>query len=582
MNLSFVSLLLLIYTPHLWSVELCEIGKPVNTNCQVPIDHYVYPLEYGGRKDAGTVIIEQMLSGILPVGWYQNQNVEFRDPELKDYNIKQGESIFGVMGIATQAAFLNDCNLSEGLIANSCKLQATRYYYQQEQGGRSQNCPTHTVANINVDQPCWLDQSNKYINLQTLEACVTGQALAKDCRARQDQYFYNMEFNARSRLCEEGEILNQSCWIDSPNSFVAAGTCNLNAQNALSCVTGGGSSKYVYAQSFGGRGTICTNNNNGWCWFDKATKAASSSGSLAPANIKIGVSIMGVAGTFTGASSDWPSGMHKLKGTNASLYLVNEQSFSDTTSNVNLYDVPKVANSHEGGVNDGAITLPNRAGWVTCGSVGSIAERVTDCNQQWQGDLNGNGGQGIWDLVTRNNTTGLEVWRDKATNLLWSSRVAIATNWCRAVGSSNSLNAVVPSAIKEVDPAGICTNNLFQNNQVNTLVLSACTEDFAGLQMSTTEHMANGKVGLRSNNTIENGRVKWRVPTMYDYALANKHGLRFVLPDAGPIGTEAKEWTATIVSNSSNRQNAIVFDSKTGTRSQQIRSANAAVRCVGR
>lgn len=568
------------FSLDLQAQALCVEGLVSQSICQVPTGYYVYSNEFGGRSTASNLIIENLLEGIVPPGWYQDQQIEFRDTQLKDYNIRNGINIFGVTGIATAGSFLNSCNLNSGIIDSSCLLQPNRYYYNNEKGGRSLNCPIFNGVNINADQPCWLNDSDLYLNLQALNQCPLNQELSVDCRASVDQYYYSSAFNGRGSVCSVGESLSSSCWIDFPASEVASGNCSLGL-NSASCVTNTGSTSYVYSTAFGGRGVNCANNNSGNCWFNSATKAGASAGSLVAGNIKSGVSIFGVNGTFTGATVEWSSSIHKNTNTLPAFYLVTEQTQSATLS-TNLHEVPKVSKSHEGGIVDtGAITLLNRSGWTNCGTTGTLAERITNCNHQWAGGLLGNGGQGTWDLVTRNNTTGLEVWRDKSTNLLWSSRVASATNWCRASGSSNSLNSVVSAELKEADPAGICSNSLFQNNGVNDSVYSACSEEFSGFQMAP-EQTADGKVGLRTSNSSSNGKVRWRLPTIYDYALANKHGLRFVLPDAGPIGSEAQEWTATTVSNSVNRQNAFLFNSRTGARSQQIRSANAAVRCVGR
>jgi hypothetical protein len=71
------------------------------------------------------------------------------------------------------------------------------------------------------------------------------------------------------------------------------------------------------------------------------------------------------------------------------------------------------------------------------------------------------------------------------------------------------------------------------------------------------------------------GRVFWRIPTIYDYMLANHNGLRYVLPDIG-----SEEWTATTFSN--DRTMAWTFNSANGYRRIQPKTYNYTVRCVGR
>ncbi len=82
-----------------------------------------------------------------------------------------------------------------------------------------------------------------------------------------------------------------------------------------------------------------------------------------------------------------------------------------------------------------------------CGkSQSTIALRVADCAVQnpttasWNGSTQCSGGQGTWNLVTRDGANE-EVWQDTRTGLVWSSQVATAANWCQASG--NTQNAAV-------------------------------------------------------------------------------------------------------------------------------------------
>ena len=70
-----------------------------------------------------------------------------------------------------------------------------------------------------------------------------------------------------------------------------------------------------------------------------------------------------------------------------------------------------------------------------------------------------------------------------------------------------------------------------------------------------------------------------------DYQLAEYHGIRFVLPDMGynlSSSNTILEWTGTINSLSSISEEAWAVDSKHFDQSSNTRSAELAVRCIGR
>lgn len=321
--------------------------------------------------------------------------------------------------------------------------------------------------------------------------------------------------------------------------------------------------------------------------------------------IKAGVNIFGVTGSFGGIGI-WASGIHRDKSVPQLTLNEENNNYAGTSSEplpeslMNYYEnykpyreITSIIKDDDGSIVDqNVIASPDRSVWgqTSCGigaTDNTIDKKIADCGNKfgslstWDGAINGNAGQGRWTLVTRklNSTTGtmLEVWRDDRTNMLWSSLVSESTNWCKASGSNNSANTLIPSRYKEDDPSNICDQTTNQNQGVSELVISACVED-TGFTNTDSEFTHNGKVDMNLSSAPV---VHWRLPTLYDYEVAEYNGIRFVMPD---MGTQRSiplvEWTATV--NSGNRSEAWGINSMDGAHRSLNRSDLAGVRCIGR
>jgi hypothetical protein len=171
----------------------------------------------------------------------------------------------------------------------------------------------------------------------------------------------------------------------------------------------------------------------------------------------------------------------------------------------------------------------------------------------------------------------VEVWRDERTMMLWSSLVSEGINWCKASGSSNSANVSLNNRYKENDPSDICDDSANQNQGAGVPVISACLEDL-GFTSVDSDININGKADMNLTSTP---KIHWRMPTFYDYEVAEFNGIRFVLPDMGTQRTvPLVEWTATV--NSANRAEAWGINSMDGAHRTINRSDLAGVRCIGR
>jgi len=132
--------------------------------------------------------------------------------------------------------------------------------------------------------------------------------------------------------------------------------------------------------------------------------------------------------------------------------------------------------------------------------------------------------------------------------------------------------------VQAEDPSNYCNSGTYQDQTTPT---SYCAEA-AGLSSAvggenyTTGVYGDGKGGLGALNT--DAPVRWRLPTVYDWKLADLNGIRRVLPNMNP-GTSF--WSSTV--SSAARNMALNFAGSTGTVSLTARtSATGSIRCVGR
>ena len=248
-----------------------------------------------------------------------------------------------------------------------------------------------------------------------------------------------------------------------------------------------------------------------------------------------------------------------------------------------------------------------------CGtSQNTLTARIADCAAQnptvatWNGASSGNSGEGLWYLVTRNTPQGtcsatvnscrpVEVWQDAHTGLIWSSLVAGSSassgagqatdNWCRATGNDQSTTVTSGTAWPTSDPTGYCNSGSYQNQTTPT---SYCLETatygpalspaLAGENWSTGFYdLAKGGMGAISS--ASQPAVRWRLPTISDYKLADVDGIQHVMPDMGAMSS-GYEWSASLYSY--DRSHAWIFSSDNGYVDSDVRTFPYSARCVGR
>lgn len=561
---------------------------------------YVYSDQYGGRFTASSNIINVangVSSTTIPTGWYTTGGtVNFSDSNIAAGTIKDTINLFGAVGTLVTVAEAA-CILTSGGGVRSVDCSAARntFFYTADFGGRAFDCTNVGQATTNT-QPCYVNTTNVKVT-STLPvdsgvtaACAVTGIQGTACRGAVSTYRYTTEYGGRSQLCSLG--LNPSkCWLEQTGYIVSttdgSNACSDNNLNSLTCDTQPG--RYVYAADFGGRGANCTNDTAGNCFVTASTKQILEP-ALTPDKIRSNVSIFGIVGTFSG-NGDWGSGAHRNIDTLQIGSAAEAGQYAANGSLPNLpagyRTIPKIAIDDDGADTSNLnLEKVDRTGWgsTSCGiTQNTVLNRIADCsnifgaNARWNGAVSGNAGQGIWNLVSRSGaksgSKGREVWRDERTGLLWSSVVGVATNWCKASGSSNASGA---GSIAESDPSGICDNSTYQGQVTAT---SGCYESASGFTTTDASIDNLGKVGMNLAGSGTSPKVAWRLPTLYDYEIADANGMRFVLPDIGANGN-LDEWTATL--SSSIRSRAWIYNGAQGVHSTKGRSLTSAFRCVGR
>jgi hypothetical protein len=236
----------------------------------------------------------------------------------------------------------------------------------------------------------------------------------------------------------------------------------------------------------------------------------------------------------------------------------------------------------------------------------TIAGRISDCLSKnpgaatWNGAANGISGEGSWKLVSVYSTsvpddgttacdaTCYEVWRDERTGLLWSDRLGesgaaptTTANWCRAAGNMQTAATTLVDIDSGVAGNQDCgdqdntnptkTNFAYNESWCAEVGLTTPTGITAGVTNITTFEFDSAKGGMRWTTTPA---AKWRLPTKFDFEVADHNGIRHVLPNMA-----TGFWSASVFSY--NRSYAWRFFGNYGPVYDLTRVNPIGVRCVG-
>lgn len=574
-------------------MRACKANDLNSNECIVDkVGSYIYDSPYGGRTQVGKSFIGADGLAVLsiPLGWYDGQTkVTFTESNLSLANqnkIRLGKNILGVDG-SMVTSLPDECATEQ---ADNCMISGTAsnifYAYTTQYGGRGTVCALNDSGKLTTD--CWIDSINTRMNTTTrindVDCSATGP-VAANCTARAATFWYSAQNGGRSD-CAVGATSMTGCWLNIPSGSVTLSDSSSSMGSLPMCVDARApafttaacrtdvttvSAWYVYSQKFGGRTTECIADNNGACFFKDSYDHVDPD--LKPENIKYGVKIFDVTGAFEG-DGVWASAAHRESDITQITFSTEAVSYRDKINLPAGYrSIPSITLDDEGSQSVADVGVL-RTNWnSTCGITGTISDRILDCaskydfNATWAGATKGNAGQGTWKLVTRAgnvSSDGIyrEVWRDERTGLLWSSVVSKTLNWCQAAG------------VHSTDPSGYCNSSTYQTQPVGmTKALSACYEGTS--ETSTDSRIDVLAKGKTSTNHLD---VRWRIPTIYDYEVADYNGIRYVMPDMSAAGNI--EWTGT--TRATDLTKAWIFDSRTGATDIRTRTdSTVVVRCVG-
>lgn len=177
------------------------------------------------------------------------------------------------------------------------------------------------------------------------------------------------------------------------------------------------------------------------------------------------------------------------------------------------------------------------------------------------------------------------------TTVTWSR-----ANYCSFTLTQGSTNFAVNDkfVLQSVQAASYsCAPNAASGLQP-AIPISYCAEA-ASVNASLGENWGTGvylaaKGGMGKTATAQSPSVRWRLPSINDYKIADANGIRFVFPDMGIPGANRPsidgsvggnwEWSSSLVSN--NRSTAWNFVSNNGLVFSNNRLNSNSARCVGR
>lgn len=589
---------------------LCVLG--LNTKeCLARAGHFLYEGAMGGRTStvSSQVIELKTLSTPIPSGWIDSNSVKAKlsgIENLKSENIRSGVTILGITGsfMTLTPSVCVDGALSS--TSSSCVVPKGAFVRQSPLG----LCPVNatsalsTACLVNTTNPYFLKDESIFAPL-----CSSfGEAGSACTLPVAGGFVYSEVYGGRGTLCSDEENIDaggktiKACWLDAAGAnkriVDEMKACRSNEPLSSSCFAP--LESYVYDKPFGGRDLDCdleTAVNDGNCYinFENIVDIDPRfNTSVFASRIVKGKNILGVAGGFT-TIGGWLSGMHRDRD-QTPIEVQKENLISSLGSGYRIgdrinyyYDTEGEPSFDENGgtsvVNsvDRTKILDQTCGYGKTGSGDSLDGqsvflRIKDCKEKlklnavWDGGSQGNASQSKWEMVLRKKD-GFELWRNNQTGLIWSSRVAVGTNWCVASGSSGA--AQIDGSLRE-DVLGSDANEPCRAN-----LESVC----AGFDLDQAGGYNVVHIAAQMNSVaMPASQIKWRIPTLEDYELGEFHGLRFVMPDMGLLQNDASafDWTGSVVEGNLGR--GWVYNLKDGRYSSFPRSNTSpqvGVRCIG-
>ncbi len=357
---------------------------------------------------------------------------------------------------------------------------------------------------------------------------------------------------------------------------LAYAACSNNALNVSACSTV--ASRYVTAtaasNATGSDGNLTVSLPDG---FSTARTAAVADTDLVASKIKAGTNLFGVMGSYQGQTSAGIGSLAPrdpgISGPYATAQSTSLQlTLSEEASNYNGADMPNSGGYKYRDIPDRNVDTDSGAlgncrysprPSSDCGLTQStVAARIADCAavnpsaSTWDGATQCNNGEGLWKLVVRD-TANKEVWQDQRTGLLWSSKVATATNWCKATGNTSEAGIGVTRAYNNATTSAIVGNGTISNvyggssqiNENNNVISFTSATNFT---VSGT-NCSGGSVIAGGLTTTPGSSVTWSRPGFCTFTIT-QGTVNFVALDRFSIDSDASSTDSCVVDASTGFQ----------------------------
>lgn len=587
-------------------------------SCSTSAARYVTATAGGNISSWTNSSATNTVTANINTGFYNGNICSFTDTNLSPGNIVSGVSIFGVSGTASGP--YSSCT-DNAVNAPQCSTSANRYVYTTENGGRSANCSTGANAIA-----CWTNNTNQYVT-GTAGANISGTDGSLTTAITAGYYSGSQTVTMSDTDLSAANIANGINIFGTTGSFTGtfklnmASTAHRNAgvlvlPNWTDITTTSNqitlqNESVTYAGSdmpttggFGYRDIPDMRSDDDGFWGGSCKYAPRPTSNCGTSQTTIALRIADCA-TANPSSHTW-NGATQCNGGQGTWRLVTR-----SASNKEVWQDQRTGLLWSSVVGTGL-------NW--CQATGNTqANPLTlrmSLNNTSGTAMIGNGTISGFSTGSSTNSETIIITFSNATTFSVVGTAGAAG--CQGGTTSGSLTTTAGS-MQTYSDVNECSFTItqgsvnFSNNDIFIIQatsnsnygctaggnlqpaspLSYCAEA-VGLNSDASENWSAGtyfsaKGGMGKNSTPS---VRWRVPTINDYKMADVNGISFVMPDMGTAGTSRPntfdssagagnyEWSTTV--NSDAREFAKTYSPSGGGIGADYRDSLLSVRCVGR
>lgn len=560
------------------------------------------------------------ITAAIPTGYYASQMCYLQDTNLIPSNIKNGTSIFGVTGSLQEA--YGACN-DNALNASQCSTAASRYVYTSQYGGRNTNCSLGANATA-----CWTNATNQYVS-GTLGGNITGANSSLSATITAGYYDGTTTATMSDTNLVASNIKSGTSVFGVTGSYVgnfqtamASSALRDAGVQVINNLTGQTTSNQITLDNeqntYAGANLPTTGGYNyrdipDMTKDDEGYDGTTCKYAARPAS-DCGTTQTTIAARIADCAIQNPStskwngatqcsagqGIWKLvtrNGANKEVWQDQRtgQIWSSTvTSAMNWCQV-------SGNTQMASLTYTNAynntAGTsiVGNGTIGSLSGGTTSAAETITITFTSS----TAFTVSGANCGGGAISSGGLTASAGSTVTWSRANYCSFTLTQGSTNFAVNDkfVLQSVNAdsyscAPGATSGLQPASPISYCAEAASVNAPAGENWGAVVYMA-AKGGMGKIATAQSPSVRWRLPSIYDYNIANANGIRFVMPDMGITGTNRPssdgsigsiggniEWSSSLVSY--DRSSAWYFDTYFGYVNSNYRNYSVSARCVGR